>query len=186
MIIVQLSHGFALISSCTDRREAILEKNTFKFKIQLFLLMKNLAKQFVLIAQQFVAVWVTWVSFASNARGLRGGASIMLETHIMMSFLIFRLTLSLALCLKLLLVLCLSSLMDLTIAHIVLVHERTALSVDALVVAHVLIVVIVSCVGIFFLLEGLTLTLSQDTWTVHIFPTMVHVPLGQVMLHKGL
>jgi hypothetical protein len=26
MIIVQLSHGFALISSCTDRREAISEK----------------------------------------------------------------------------------------------------------------------------------------------------------------
>jgi hypothetical protein len=73
----------------------------------------------------------------------------MLETHIMMSFLIFRLTLSLALCLKLLLVLCLSSLMDLTIAHMVLVHERTALSLDALVVAHVLIVVIISCVGMF-------------------------------------
>jgi hypothetical protein len=72
------------------------------------------------------------------------------ETHIMMSFLIFRLALSLVLCLTLLLVLCLSSLMDLTIAHMVLVHERTTLSLDALVTAHVLIVVIVSRAGLFF------------------------------------
>jgi hypothetical protein len=50
--------------------------------------------------------------------------------------------------------------MDLTITHMVLVHERTALSLDVLVTTHVLIVVIVSCVGLFFLLEGLTLTLS--------------------------
>jgi hypothetical protein len=84
------------------------------------------------------------------------------------------------------LALCLSSLMDLTIAHMLLVHERTALSLDALVTTDVLIVVIVSRVGLFFLLEGLTLTLSQDTWTVHIFPVVVHVPLGQVMLCKGL
>jgi hypothetical protein len=34
----------------------------------------------------------------------------------------------------------------------VLVHERTALSIDALVTAHVLVVVIVSCVGLVFLL----------------------------------
>jgi hypothetical protein len=85
------------------------------------------------------------------------------ETHIMMSFLIFRLALSLVLCLTLLLVLCLSSLMDLTIAHMVLVHERTTLSLDALVTAHVLIVVIVSCACLFFLLEGPTPTLSRDT-----------------------
>jgi hypothetical protein len=45
----------------------------------------------------------------------------------------------------------------------VLVHERTTLSLDVLVMAHVLIVVIVSRVGLFFLLEGHTLTLSQDT-----------------------
>jgi hypothetical protein len=32
-----------------------------------------------------------------------------------------------------------------------------------------------------FLLEGLTLTLSLDIWTVHIFPVMVHAPLGQIM-----
>ena len=75
------------------------------------------------------------------------------ETHIVMSFLIFHLTLSLALCLALLLVLCLVSLMDLAIAHMVLVHERTTLSLDALVTAHVLIVVIVSCVGLRFLVN---------------------------------
>jgi uncharacterized membrane protein len=85
------------------------------------------------------------------------------ETHIVMSFLIFRLTLSLTLCLTLLLVLCLNSLMDLTIAHMVLVNERTTLSLDALVMAHVLIVVIVSHVGLFILLEGPTPTLSRDT-----------------------
>jgi hypothetical protein len=51
----------------------------------------------------------------------------MLETHIVMSSLIFRLDLILVLCLALTLVLCLSSLMDLTIAHMILVHERTAL-----------------------------------------------------------
>jgi hypothetical protein len=82
------------------------------------------------------------------------------KTHIVMSFLIFYLALSLVLGLTLLLVLCLSSLMDLTITHIVLVHERTALSLNALVTAHVLIVVIVSRVGMFFLLEGPIPTLS--------------------------
>jgi hypothetical protein len=63
----------------------------------------------------------------------------MLETHIVMSSLIFHLVLilmfhlafTLVLCLALFHVICLSSLMDLTITHIVLVHERTALSLDA-------------------------------------------------------
>jgi hypothetical protein len=87
----------------------------------------------------------------------------MLETHIVMSSPIFRFGLSLALCLTLLFVLCLISLMDLTIAHMVLVHERIDLCQDALVMTHVLIVVIVSRVGPVFLLEGLTLTLSRDT-----------------------
>jgi hypothetical protein len=32
-----------------------------------------------------------------------------------------------------------------------------------------------------FLLEGLTLTLSPDTWTVHTFPVMVHIPLDQMV-----
>jgi hypothetical protein len=100
----------------------------------------------------------------------------MLETHIVVSSLIFRLililmfrltftlvlllTLSHMLCLALLLVLHLSSLMDPTIAHMILVHERTALSLDALVTAHVLIMVIISRVGLVFPLEGPSPTLS--------------------------
>jgi hypothetical protein len=64
------------------------------------------------------------------------------------------------LCLALLLVLCLSSLMYLIIAHMVLVHERTAVCLDVLDTAHILIVVIVSHVGLVSLLEELTLTLS--------------------------
>jgi hypothetical protein len=126
----------------------------------------------------------------------------MLETHIMMSSLICRLILILVfhlartlvlhlalfhvLYLALLLVLCLSSLMDITIAHMVLVHERTVLSLDALVTAHVLIVVIVFRVGLVFPLEVPSPTLSRDTWTVHAFPVVVHVPLGQVVRCKGL
>jgi hypothetical protein len=72
----------------------------------------------------FVAVLVTWMSFASGARGLRGGTLIMPETHIVLSFLIFCLVLTLMLHLALLLVLSLISLMDLTISHMVLGHER--------------------------------------------------------------
>jgi hypothetical protein len=86
----------------------------------------------------------------------------MLETHIVMSSLIFCLVLilmfclalTLVLCLTLFHVLCLSSLMDLTIAHMGLVHERTALSLDALVVAHILIVVIVFLCRPGFLARG--------------------------------
>jgi hypothetical protein len=126
----------------------------------------------------------------------------MLETHIVMSLLIFSLVLILmfrlaftlvlliapshVLCLALLLVLWLSSLMDLTITHMVLVHERTALSLDALVTTHVLIVVTVSRVGLVFPLEGPFPTLSRDIWTVHAFSIVVHVPLDQVMRCKGL
>jgi hypothetical protein len=100
----------------------------------------------------------------------------MLETHIVMSLLIFYLViilmfrlsftlvlllaLSHVLCLTLLLVLCLSSLMDPTIAHMVLVHERTALSLNTLVTAHVLIMMTVSHVGLVFPLEGPFPTLS--------------------------
>jgi hypothetical protein len=125
-----------------------------------------------------------------------------LETLIVMSSLMFRLSLILVfhlaltlvlllalshvLCLALLLVLCLSSLMDPTIAHMVLVHERTALSLDALDTAHVLSVVIVSHVGLVFPLEGLFPTLSRDIWMVHAFPVVVHVPLGQVVKCEGL
>jgi hypothetical protein len=84
----------------------------------------------------------------------------MLETHIVMNSLSFCLVLTLVLLLALLLILCIMSLMDLTISHMVLVHERTTLSLDALITAHVLIVVIIFYVGIVFLLEGLTVTLS--------------------------
>jgi hypothetical protein len=90
------------------------------------------------------------------------------------------------LCLALLLMLWFISLMDLTIAHMVLVHERIALCLDTLVTAHVLIVVIISPVGMVSLLEGLTLTLSRNTWTVHVFPVMAHVPLGQMVRCIGL
>jgi hypothetical protein len=92
----------------------------------------------------------------------------MLATHIVMSSLISRLVLILMFCLArtlrlrltLLHMLFLSSLMDLTIAHMALVHERIALSLDTLVTAHVLIVVIISLVGLVFLLEGPSSTLS--------------------------
>jgi hypothetical protein len=57
-------------------------------------------------------------------------------------------------------VLFLSSLMDLIITHMVLIHERITLSLDALVTVYVLVVVIVSRVGLVFLLEGPTPTLS--------------------------
>jgi hypothetical protein len=118
----------------------------------------------------------------------------MLETLIMMSSLICRLVLILVFHLARTLVLhltffhmlCLVSPMDLTISHMVLVHERTALSLDALVTAHVLVMVIVSRVGLVFLLEGPSPTLSQDTWTVYIFPIVIHIPLSQVVRCKGL
>jgi hypothetical protein len=116
------------------------------------------------------------MSFASDGRELRGGVLSMLETHIVMSSLISRLVLTLVfrltrtlglrlalfhvLCRALLLVLRLSLLIDLTITHMVLVDERTALSLDAWVTTHVLVVVIVSCVGLVFLLEVPSPTLS--------------------------
>jgi hypothetical protein len=92
----------------------------------------------------------------------------MLETHIVMSLLtfrlililMFRLTFTLVLLLALFHVLYLSLLMDLVIAHMVLVHERTALSLDTLVMAHVLVEVIISRVGLVFLLDGPSPTLS--------------------------
>jgi hypothetical protein len=101
----------------------------------------------------FMAVLITWMSFTSVAKELRRDALTMLETHIVISSLIFRLVLTLILRLALLLVPCLVSLMDLTIAHMILVHERTNLCLDALVTAHVLIVVIISRVGLVFLLR---------------------------------
>jgi hypothetical protein len=75
-----------------------------------------------------------------------------LETHIMMTLLIF--------CLTFLLMLRLIFLMYLTIAHMVLVHERMDLCLDALVLTHVLIVVLVSHVGTVLPIEMPILTLS--------------------------
>jgi hypothetical protein len=118
------------------------------------------------------------MNFDFVARELRRCVLTMLETHIVMSLLIFRLVL--------ILVLHLGSFMDLTIAHMVLVHERTSLYLDSLVTAHILIVVIVSHVDPIFLLESLTLTLSPNTWMIHIFPIVVHVPLVQMVKCKGL
>jgi hypothetical protein len=126
----------------------------------------------------FVAILVTWMSFSSITREFRKHALIMLETDITLSSLIFRLIL--------IIMLRLISFMDLTIAHMVLVHERIVLCLDALVMAHVLIVVIISGVGMVFLLEGLTLTLSLDTWTVHIFAIVVLIPLVQRVRFKRL
>jgi hypothetical protein len=100
------------------------------------------------------------MSFAFDIRKLRRDALSMLETHIVMSSLIFRLFLTLMLRLTLLHVLFLSSLMDQTIALMILVHERTALSLDALVMPHVLIVVIIPRVGPVFLQEGITPVLN--------------------------
>jgi membrane protein implicated in regulation of membrane protease activity len=104
------------------------------------------------------------MSFASDTRVLRRVILFMLETHIIMSslifhiilILVFRLVLTLVLCLTLLLVLCLFYLINLTIAHLVLLHERTTLCPDTLVTVHVIIVAIVSCVCLVFLLEDIT------------------------------
>jgi hypothetical protein len=67
------------------------------------------------------------MSFASGVTELRRVILIMLETHTVMSSLIFCLVLILVFRLDLILVLCLSFLMNPTIAHMVLVYERTAL-----------------------------------------------------------
>jgi hypothetical protein len=100
----------------------------------------------------FVAVRVTWVSFAFGAREWRRDMWTMLETHIMMSLLIF--------CLTFLLVLHLIFLMDLTIAHMALVHERVVLCLDALVSTHAHIMVFIPRVGKVFPIEVSILTLS--------------------------
>jgi hypothetical protein len=83
----------------------------------------------------FVAVWVTWMSFSFGAREWRSSVWTMLETHIMMSLLIFHLIF--------LLMLCLIFLIDLTISHMDLVHERVGLCLETLVSTRILIVVFV-------------------------------------------
>jgi hypothetical protein len=105
-------------------------------------------------------------------------AYVLLETHIMMNLLIF--------CLTFLLILHLIFLMDLTIDHMVLVHERVVLYLDALVSIHALIVVFVPHVGMIFLLEVSILTLNRVALTVHAFSIVIHVPLVQMVRCKGL
>jgi hypothetical protein len=78
-------------------------------------------------------------NFAFGVRERRRGVWTMLETHTMMSLLIF--------CLTFLLLLRLIFLVDLTIAHMVLVHERVVLCLDALVSTCTLIMVFIPCVG---------------------------------------
>jgi hypothetical protein len=102
----------------------------------------------------------------------------MLETHIMMSSLIFHLTF--------LPVLHLVFLIKLTIAHMILVHERVVLCLDALMLTRALIVVFIPRVGMVFPLEVHILTLSRVALTVHAFPIVVHVPLDQMVRCKGL
>jgi hypothetical protein len=81
------------------------------------------------------------MSFAFDAREWRRGVSIMLETHIMMSSSIFRSTF--------LLILHLVFLMDLTITHMVLVHERMVLCLEALMSIYTFIMMFVLRVGRF-------------------------------------
>jgi hypothetical protein len=121
---------------------------------------------------------VTWMSFAFGTREWRRGVWTILETHIIMSSLIF--------CLIFLLMLHLLFLMDLTIAHMVLVHKRVALCLDTLVLTHVLIMVIVPLVGTVLPLEVPILTLSRVTLTIHVFPVVVHVPPTQIVKYMIL
>jgi hypothetical protein len=72
-------------------------------------------------------------------------------------------------------------LMDLTIAHMVLVHERVTLCLDALVSIHVLIMVLVPRVGTVLLLEVYILTLCRVTLMVHSFPVVVHISLARMV-----
>jgi hypothetical protein len=76
--------------------------------------------------------------------------------------------------------------MELTITHMVLVHERISLWLDTLLTAHVLIMVIIPRVGMVFPQEVPILTLSRVALTVHTFSIVVHVPLAQMVRCKGL
>jgi hypothetical protein len=102
----------------------------------------------------------------------------MLDSHIIMSSLIF--------CHTFLLVLHLIFLMDLTITYMVLVHERVALCLDALVLTHVLIVVLVPRIGTILPLEVPILSLSRVALMVQAFPVMVHILLAQIVKYIRL
>jgi hypothetical protein len=117
----------------------------------------------------------------------------MLETHIVMSSLISRLILILMFCLVLTLVLRHTHLLVLSpFSHEPNHHsygfgsQEITLCLDTFGMTLVLIVVIIPRLGMVFLLEGFTPTLSPDTWTVHIFPIMVPVPLVQRVRCKRL
>jgi hypothetical protein len=102
----------------------------------------------------------------------------MLETHITMSSSIF--------CLTFLLMLCLIFLMDLIIAHMILVHERVVSCLNALMLTQTFIMVFVPRVGMVFPLEVPILTLNRVALMVHAFPVVVHIPLTQMARCKGL
>jgi hypothetical protein len=86
MIIFQLSHYLTLISSCTDRREAILEKSIFKFKIQLLVLAKTLAKQLVLVAQSILSS----ATLKERPSGNRSSLTLKLESEMFLEDLAMR------------------------------------------------------------------------------------------------
>jgi hypothetical protein len=100
-----------------------------------------------------------------------------LETHIMMSLLIFHLIF--------LLMLRLIFLIDLTIDHMTLVHERVALYLDALVSTHVHIMGFIPRVGMFSARDAYS-HFEKIALTVHTFPIMVLIPLAQLMRCIGL
>jgi hypothetical protein len=77
-------------------------------------------------------------------------------------------------------------LMDLTISHMVLVHKRVTLCLDTIVSTHILIVVLVPCIGMVLPLEVPILTLSRVALTVYAFPVVVHVPLTQIVKYIRL
>jgi hypothetical protein len=89
-------------------------------------------------------------------------------------------------CLTFLLMLHLIFLMDLTIADMVLIHERVDLCLDPLVSTHALIVVFIPRIGMVFPLEVSIFTLSWVALMVHAFHIVVDVPLTQMVTYKGL
>jgi hypothetical protein len=89
-------------------------------------------------------------------------------------------------CLSFLLVLCLIFLTDLTITHMVLVHEKVVLCLDALVSTHALIMVFIPHVGMVFPQQVSIHTLSRVALLVHAIPIVVHVSLAQMVRCKGL
>jgi hypothetical protein len=184
----EISTKFMPSSTCKDEEETLKAKQIpYPPNPKPFFNLKRAQKQttnhpclilMMFTLACFVTVRVTWMSFTFGVREWRRGVWTMLETHIIMSSLIF--------CLIFLLMLHLLFLMDLTIAHMVLVHKRVALCLDTLVLTHVLIMVIVPLVGTVLPLEVPILTLSRVTLTIHVFPVVVHVPPTQIVKYMIL